>query len=234
MCKRKWEVLHTRPEYDLLCMQMLAMRADIAFAVSTVSQFMLKAGPPHWMVVKHIMRYLKGTLDFKFFLKGKYVVLRGFCNADWARDANNQQSIIGYEFFVGIGVILWKCKKKPTIALSTIEAEYMVTSYCIKETIWLWQLLVDVEYVQKRLTSIMCNNQGCITLAKNPTHHSRSKHIDVQHHFIRVKLKNQDICLKYCHMGDMIADVLTKPLANDRHQTFTKAMDLESFDYSRT
>ena len=68
---------------------MVAMRAGSAFAVSMVSQFILKAGPPHWMAVKHIMRYLKGTLDFKLCLGCKDIVLRGFCNVDWAGDANN-------------------------------------------------------------------------------------------------------------------------------------------------
>ena len=106
----------------------------------------------------------------------------------------------------------------------------MATSHCTKETIWLRQFLTDVGYVQKGPTSIMCDNQGCIALAKNPTHQSCTKHIDVQRHFIRSKLENQDICLKYCSTEDMIADVLTKPFAKVRHQTLTRAMGLEAFD----
>ena len=89
----------------------------------------------------------------------------------------------------------------------------MTTSHCTKEAIWLRQLLVDVGYVQKGPTFIMCDNQGCIALAKNLTHHFRTKHIDVQYYFIREKPENKKICLKYCSMEDMIADVLTKPLA---------------------
>ena len=86
---------------------MVATKAGIAFTVNTVS----KAGPPHWMAIKHIMRYLKGTLDFKLCLRGKHFVLRGFCDADWAGDANDRRSTTGYVFFVGVGVISWKCKK---------------------------------------------------------------------------------------------------------------------------
>ena len=104
-------------------------------------------------------------------------------------------------------------------------------SHCIKETIWLRQLLADMKYVQEGLTSIMCDDQRCIALAKNPTHHSLIKYIDVQHHFIIEKLENQEICLKYYPVESMIADVLTKSLAKDRHQTLTKAMSLEAFDY---
>ena len=80
----------------------------------------------------------------------------------------------------------------------------------------------------------MCDNQGCISLAKNPTHQFSTKHIDVQHHFTREKLKNREICLKYCLSEDMIVDVLIKPLAKDRNQTLKKAMGLEAFDYSQS
>jgi hypothetical protein len=136
------------------------------------------------MAVKRIMRYLKGTLDLKLCLAGKDVSLRGYCDADWGGDANERRSTTGYVFFVGVGAISWNCKRQPTIALSTTEAEYMATSQCTKEAIWLRKLMADVGLVQVGATTIMCDNQGCISLAKNPTHHSRTKHIDIQHHFI--------------------------------------------------
>ena len=80
-------------------------------------------------------------------------------------------------------------------------------------------------------TSIMYDTQGCIAFAKNPTHYSRTKHIDVKHYFIREKLENQEICLKYRPTKDLIADDITKPLAKDRHQTLIKAVGLEVFYY---
>ena len=112
--------------------------------------------------------------------------------------------------------------------------ESMATRHCTKEAVWLRHLLADVRYVQEGRTFIMYDNQWCIALAKNPTHHSHTKHIDVQHHFIRNKLEYQEICLEYCPTKDMIADMLTKPLAKDRHQTLTKAMDLEALAYSQS
>ena len=78
--------------------------------------------------------------------------------------------------------------------------------------LWLRQFLEDVGCVREEPTSIMCDNQGCIALAKNPAHHSRTKHIDVQHHIIRQKLENQDKCLKNCPTKDITLDMLTKPL----------------------
>ena len=213
---------------------MVATRADLAFAVSMVSQFMSRAGPTHWSAVKRIMRYLQSTMDTKLCLGGKDMTLRGYCDADWAGDANERRSTTGYVFFIGVGAISWNCRRQPTIALSTTEAEYMSTSQSTKEAIWLRKLLADVGFVQEGATTIMCDNQGCIALAKNPTHHSRTKHIDVQHHFIREKLESGEISLEYCPTEDMVADVLTKALAKDRHQRLTKAMGLREGNYSQS
>ncbi len=162
------------------------------------------------------------------------MTLRGYCDADWAGDTNDRRSTTGYVFFVGNGAISWNSKRQPTIALSTTEAEYMATSQCTKEALWLRKLLDDVGYVQDNATLILSDNQGSISLAKNPIHHSRTKHIDIQHHFIREKLENGEIELKYCATEDMVADVLTKALAKERHQTLTKAMGLGALDYSQS
>jgi len=91
--------------------------------------------------------------------------------------------------------------------------------------------MADVGLVQVGATTIMCDNQGCIALAKNPTHHSCTKHIDIQHHFIREKLESGEIGLKYCPTQDMVADVLTKALAKERHQNLTRSMGLGVLDY---
>ena len=80
----------------------------------------------------------------------------------------------------------------------------------------------------------MCDNQGCIALAKNPKHHSRTKHIDVQHHFIREKIEEEEIYLVYCPTEHMVADVLTKALGKERHQTMCKAMGIEAIGTSQS
>jgi hypothetical protein len=211
---------------------MVATRADLAFAVSVVSQFMSKPGPMHWAAVKRIMRYLKGTMELKLTLGGKDISLQGYCDADWGGDASTRKSTTGYVFFLGVGAISWNSKRQPTVALSTTEAEYMAASQSAKEAIWLRQLMADVGCVQGEATIIMCDNQGCIALAKNPKHHSRTKHIDVQHHFIREKIEDEVIELRYCPTEHMVADVLTKALGRVRHVMLSKAMRLESKDTS--
>jgi hypothetical protein len=134
-------------------------------------------------------------------------------------------------FKVGLGAISWNSKRQQTTATSTVEAEYMATSHSAKEAIWLRQLMADVGCAQEDATTIMSDNQGSISLAKNPTHHSRTKHIDVQYHFIREKLEMGVIALKYCPTEHMVADVLTKALARDRHQRLAMAFGLKDFGY---
>lgn len=90
--------------------------------------------------------------------------------------------------------------------------------------------MVDVGCLEEKAMTIMCDIQGCIALAKDPKHHSHTKHIDIQHHFIRVKFEEEVIDLKYYATQDIIADVLTKGLAKDRHQIMMRAMRLVFID----
>lgn len=156
-------------------------------------------------------------------------MLRGYCDADWAGDEGDRRSTTGYVFMLGVGAISWNSKRQPTIALSTTEAEYMAMSQCTKEAIWLRQLLADVGFVQQGGTQVLCDNQGAIALAKNPTHHSRTKHIDVQHHFIREQVEDQVIELKYVPTQAMVADVLTKALGKSQHLILIEKMGLGAF-----
>ena len=110
----------------------------------------------------------------------------------------------------------------------------MATSQGIKEAIWLRQLLGDIGLVQLGATKMMCDNQGCIALAKNPTHHSRTKHIDVQYHFIWEKVEDEVIELEYCPTQCMIADVLTKGLGKAKHVEFISSMGLLEIDKAQS
>jgi len=131
-------------------------------------------------------------------------------------------------------MVSWSSKKQSTVALSTTEDEYMAASYCTREAIWLRQLLEDVKCEDVEGTLILCDNQGAIALAKNPVHHARTKHIEMQHHFVREKVEKGTITLEYCPNEDMLADVMTKALARDRHEHLTRAMGIGDFGYSQS
>ena len=136
------------------------------------------------------------------------LTLKGYCDADWGGDVNSRRSTMGYVFFLGEGAISWSSKRQPTIALSTTEVEYMAASQSTKEAIWLRQLMADVGCVQERATMIMCDNQGCIALAKNPKYHSRTEHIDVQHHFIREKVEEAGLSNRTSSRLPDVGDVI--------------------------
>ena len=210
---------------------MIGTRLDICYAVGAVSQFMSDPGKEHWTAVKRILRYLQGTQDYQLELSGSdnstTVVLHGYCDADWGSNPDNRRSVSGYAFSLGRGTINWSSKRQPTTALSSTEAEYMASTHATKEAIWLRSLLKDFGFEQVGATIINTDSQGSLALAKNPTHHSRTKHIDIQHHFVREQIELQTIELQYCPTEEMTADVLTKPLARIKHSKCTYALGLD-------
>jgi hypothetical protein len=215
----------TQSAVGSLMYAMTCTRADIAFAVSTVSRFCSNYGTAHWVAVKRIMRYLKGTAHYRLQLGGgAQVLLSGYCDADWAGDLDERKSTTGYAFYIGDGLVSWNSKRQTTVALSTAEAEYMAATQATKEALWLKQLLNEIGLTQSQPVLIRSDNQGCIALTKNPAYHSRTKHIDIRHHFIRDSVEVGDIELQYCATNDMVADVLTKALARDKHDQHTDTL----------
>lgn len=121
-------------------------RPDISFAVSSISRFMSQPHEPHLQVVKHVYRYLQGTVDSALlFKRGEGDHLCGFTDADWAWDLYDRKSTTGFVFLLGGTPITWNSKKQPTIALSSTEAEYMELMERRKEAIWLRRLLGELK-----------------------------------------------------------------------------------------
>jgi hypothetical protein len=184
----------------------------------------------HWMAVKRIFRYLQGTLQMKLQFGGtQSKEVLGYCDADWGGDLEDRRSTTGFVFMIGGGAISWSSKRQPTIALSTTEAEYMANTQATKEAIWITKLMMDLGYMEeKKMMVIRCDNQGAISLTKNPTHHARTKHIDVQHHFVRERVENGEVRFEYCSTEHMVADVLTKALSKERHHKLINMFGLET------
>ena len=208
---------------------MTCTRPDLAYAVSVVSRYCSNYGPNHWIAVKRILRYIKGTIKYRLQLGGTRIVLSGYCDADWAGDLDSRRSTTGYAFVLGKGIVSWSSKRQSVVALSTAEAEYMAATHAVKEAIWLRELLKNLLPTygdEKAPVEISSDNQGCIAMSKNPAFHSRSKHIHIRYHFIREKVEANEIELKYCPTNEMIADVLTKPLSRDKHMWCLNALGL--------
>ena len=204
---------------------------DLQYAVGTLAQFGSNPGIPHLNALKCVLRYLKGTAHFKLKLGGtdKDVSLIGWTDSDWAGDVDTRRSVGGFSFEVAGGFISWSSKKQPTVALSTIESEYMAAANATREAIWLRILLTDLGYPQVSASIVYGDNQGCISLTRNPIAHSHAKHIDIRHHFIRERIENKEVDLQYCSTKEMIADIFTKPLARETFVKFRAALGVGEF-----
>jgi hypothetical protein len=155
------------------------------------------------------------------------IKLTGYSDSDWANDISMRKSISGYIFYLADGVISWSSKRQATVALSSTEAEYMAISHATREAIWLRTLLKELGYSQNT-TTIFEDNQSSIAIAKNPIHHARTKHIDIQHHFIWEKVETGELELIYIPTEEMRADALTKPLPYPKFSKLVSLMGLRN------
>ena len=201
-------------------------RPDISYAVGTLSKFLANPGFIHWTAAKRVLRYLRGTVDYRLsFRKSEKIALFGYCDADWSSDRDDRKSVSGYCFFVNSesAAISWSSRKQQTVSLSSAEAEYMAISSAGQEVIFLANLLEEIFGWTGR-TVIYEDNQACISMTQNPQFHQRTKHIDIRHHYIRDLVKNGFIELIYCPTASMVADVLTKGLDRLKTELFTKVL----------
>eukprot|EP00731_Ephydatia_muelleri_P018948 Em0011g988a len=206
----------------------IATRPDIAQAVGAVSKFNSCPTETHLTGVKHILRYLKGTINLGLkFEKTADSSIIGFSDADWAGDLDNRHSTSGNLFVMSGGAISWLSKKQPVVALSTTEAEYVALGAATQEVVWLRRLLSDIKASPKMPTIISEDNQGTIAIARNPVYHARTKHIDIKYHYVREALMDGVIDLVYCPTQQMTADILTKPLSRDQFETLRHEMGLK-------
>ena len=150
-----------------------------------------------------------------------------YSDADWAGDINTQRSTTGYVVMMNNGAVAWRSKRQVTVALSTMEAEYMAITEAAKELKWMRQLLAELECgIETSATVLRSDNQGAIALAKNPVSHSRAKHIDLRHHFIRDAIEDEIIWLEYIPTVNMTADSLTKGLGRQKHENCLRRMGM--------
>jgi Reverse transcriptase (RNA-dependent DNA polymerase)/GAG-pre-integrase domain len=211
---------------------MLGTRPELAFPISVVSRYTANPTDSHVSAMKRALRYLKGALDYELVFKGSTSPLVGYTDADWAGDKGTRRSTSGYTFNIGSGAISWSSKRQPTVALSTCEAEYVAQTQAVKEAIWLKGLLVELSDMHNNELSpsaviLYADNQGAIALAKNPVFHGRTKHIDIQHHFVREKVESGDVHFEYIPTEQQVADGLTKPLSRGSFEAFRKALGVE-------
>ena len=206
---------------------MVCTRPDIAFAVQQLSQYCSKPTKTHYQEAKRVLRYLCGTptAGIAYYASESEEVI-GYCDADHG-SGEDRKSIMGYVFLMKGGAISWQAKKQSTVAISSTEAEYGALTQSSKEFIWITKLLTELKRPECAPRLLYLDNQGAIKLAYNPVFHARTKHIDIQIHFIRQCVEDNQLEIRYCPTEEMVADVMTKALGRGKHLTFMIMMGME-------
>lgn len=188
-------------------------RPDIAFAVSLVSQFMHSPHEEHLEAVYRILRYLKSAPGRGlFFKKTGQQGIEVFTDADWAGSITDRKSTSGYCTFVWGNLVTWRSKKQNVVARSSAEAEYRAMAQGVCEIIWLKRILEELQLPITLPMKLYCDNKAAISISQNPVQHDRTKHVEIDRHFIKEKVDAGLICMPFVPTSQQVADILTKGL----------------------
>ena len=202
-------------------------RPDIAFAVSVVSQFMHTPRESHYGAVCRILRYLKSApRKGLFFGIHDHLQVEGHTDADWAGSATDRRSTSGYCTFVGGNLVTWRSKKQAVVSRSSAEAEFRAMSQGICELLWIKILLRDLRLEPTDSMRLYCDNKAAISIAHNPVQHDRTKHVEIDRHFIKEKLNSGTICIPFVKTSEQLADVLTKGLGSRPHHYYLSKLGM--------
>ena len=161
----------------------LATRPDLSFAVSLLTRFQANPGIDHWNALMHVIGYIKNTMDYGLtYSREDDLSPIAFVDADYGGCRDTRRSTSGYVFIMAGGAVSWSSKRQATVALSTVEAEYVAMSRCAQQMVWMHSWLDEVEIEHLSPGIIRGDNRGAIALSKNSRDHGKVKHIDIQHH----------------------------------------------------
>jgi hypothetical protein len=190
-------------------------RPDISYAVSVVSQFMHCPSKNHMDAVVRILRYLKSAPGKGImFSKNDHLDVEGYTDADWAGNLADRKSTSGYFTFVGGNLVTWRSKKQKVVALSSAEAEFRGMAKGLCELLWLRRLLSEIGFAPNSEMNLYCDNKAAIEISQNPIQHDRTKHIEIDRHFIKQNLEEKVIRFPFVRSEDQLADMLTKAVSN--------------------
>ena len=186
-------------------------RPDIAYAVGVVSRFMHLPQIQHMTALMRILRYLKGTSSTGiYFAKNDHLDLIAYTDVDWAGDRDGRKSTSGYFTLVGGNLVTWRSKKQKVVALSSAKAEFRGIAKGITEILWIQKLMNELGFPQKTACKLFCDNKAAIKISENPVQHDRTKHVEIDRHFIKDRLEDKTIKLPFVRSKDQLADILTK------------------------
>jgi hypothetical protein len=187
-----------------------ASRPDIMFSVCMCAWFQANSKKAHVRAVKRILRYLKHTPSVGlWYPKGDTFDLIGYSDSDYAGCKIDRKSTSGGCHLLGSSLVSWTSKKQNSVALSTAEAEYIAAGACCTQILYMKQTLLDYGVALEKVP-LLCDNESAVKIANNPVQHSRTKHNDIHHHFLRDHVAKGDIILEGVRSEDQLANIFTK------------------------
>ncbi|CAN0874921.1 Retrovirus-related Pol polyprotein from transposon RE1 [Linum grandiflorum] len=194
-------------------------RPDIAFAVQQLSQFQANPCSEHLEAAHRILRYLKSAPGQGLIYRANnQCTLSGFCDSDWASCPDTRRSVTGYCTYFGNCLLTWKSKKQSTVSRSSSEAEYRALAHLVCEVQWLAGLLNELGVHIPMPMTVYCDNKSAIHIAENPVFHERTKHIEIDCHVTRDRIKTGMIKLQHVNTEMQLADLFTKAMHRRRLQ----------------
>jgi hypothetical protein len=206
----------------------LGRQRDIAFATGYVARYASNPNQTHMDTVDRIFAYLKNDPGV---YSGKHgLQLRGFVDSDFAGCEDSRKSTTGWVFTLAGGPVSWSSQRQKKVATSTMDAEYIAGAEAAKEAVWIRNFINDLRIPGVHVDTVppYIDNNSALKLTRNPEFHSRSKHIDVKHHFIREKVEEGVINTQRVDTTDNLADVFTKALGKPIHEDFVHRLNLLS------
>jgi len=195
--------------------------------MTLLSRFAHNPGKSHWTAIKHVLAYIKGTLNYGITYKAdaKLNPTR-YVDSDFAGYKDTCCSTEGNIFIIAGGPVSWESKRQETVALSTVEAEYMGFSRATTQALWISKYFTKIGLPTPKPIVVHMDNNGLISHSLNDKNHHRTKHIDVQHHFIKDQVKCGNITFQYISSSENIADLFTKSLSREKIHQFTTELQL--------
>jgi hypothetical protein len=208
---------------------MICTCPDVSYALSAMSRYQSNYGEAYWTIVKNILRYLRRTKEvFLVFGGEEELLVKGYNDATFQTDADDSKSQFSFVFCLNRGVVSWKSSKQDTIVDSMKKDEYIAASEAAKEVVWIRNFVSVLGVVPSASNpmDLYCDNSGAIVKVKEPRAHKRAKHILRRYHLIHEIIGRGDVKVCKIHTDHNVADPLTKPLPQPKHEAHMRSMGI--------
>jgi histone deacetylase 1/2 len=185
----------------------------LAYLVNKVCQYLHAPTTAHWTAAKRILRYVKDTSRIGItFRKSSSTLLSAFYDADWAGCLEDRRSTGGFAIFIGPNLVSWCAHKQALVSSSSTEAEYKALTNATTELIWVEALLKELGVKLRVKPCLWCDKLGATYLSANRVFHARTRHIEIDFHFVRERVAENRLDIKFISAKDQVADGFTKAL----------------------